>query len=211
VVLVRHFMTRSVIALAPETSATAALELFRTHGIRRAPVMEHGKLVGIVAQSDLHRVLPTTVAREEQLAGLAVPVSAVMSSPVLTLGPEEHLEDAARRMLERKLGGLPVMESGELVGMLTESDIFRALIGMTTGEGEWRVTFQPKHAKEATLDPVLVALRAGCTIKGYLEHDRPGGERLHLLRMRGGRRAVLMEGLEQAGYVVIEVSSQSTH
>jgi acetoin utilization protein AcuB len=202
-------MTRSVIALAPETSAVAALQVFRAHGIRRAPVVERGKLVGIVTQSDLYRVLPTTVAREEQLGDHSVPVAAVMNFPVLTLRPEEHLEDAARRMMERKLGGLPVMEDGEVVGILTESDVFRALIGMTTGEGEWRVTFQPKHANEVTLDPVLVALRAGCVIRGYLEHDRPGGERLQLVRIRGGRREALMEGLEQAGYVVIEVSQLS--
>lgn len=203
-------MTRSVITLSPETGAVAALELFRRHAIRRAPVVEHGKLVGMVALSDLYRVLPTTVQRQELFGECFVPIGAVMSSPVRSLAPGQHLEDAARIMLEHKLGGLPVLEDGAIVGILTESDVFRALIGISSGEDEWRISFQRGDSRSEPLDPVLVALRCGARVRAYFQHERPGGMELHLLRLRGGRQDALVEALEVAGYVVIELSPLRT-
>lgn len=202
-------MTRSVFTVEPQMSALQALRYFRSHGIRRAPVVDHGRLVGILAQSDLYKVLPITVASQSEVAETEVPVSAAMSHVVHSLSPDQHLEDAARLMLQHKFGGLPVVQDGSLVGILTESDVFRALIDIATSAGEIRITFQPKHEHEATLDPLMVALRAGAKVHTYLTHQRPGGERLHLLRISGGKRETLVQGLEQAGYVLVEWGSDS--
>ncbi|MDQ5829762.1 MAG: CBS and ACT domain-containing protein [Actinomycetota bacterium] len=126
--LVRDSMTREVVTISPQTTAAEALALCREKGIRHLPVMEEGGLVGLVSDRDLRSATPTLgdPARAEALQKIRV--WGVMLRDVLTAHPEDPIEQAANTMREKKIGCLPVLEAGELAGILTSSDVMEALV-----------------------------------------------------------------------------------
>ncbi len=126
---VRNWMSAPAISLAPEATASAALSFMEKRQIRRLPVLEEGKLVGIVTKSDL------LGAGKKQRVDAVTTVAHVMTRKPLTVQESDTLETAARLMLEEKISGVPVMDGERLVGIITESDLFRALCGML-GIGE---------------------------------------------------------------------------
>ncbi len=126
--LVRDSMTRDVVTLSPQTTAAEALALCREKGIRHLPVMEEGRLVGMVSDRDLRSATPALgdPARAEALQKILV--RGVMVRDVLATHPEDPIEQAANTMREEKIGCLPVIEGDELVGILTSSDVLEALV-----------------------------------------------------------------------------------
>ena len=122
--LVRERATTPVICVGPETLFRDALELMKMRGCRRLPVVEDERLVGIVTERDLHRGLMRFV-------DAPVEVSELMSTGVFTIGIDEPLRDAATTMMEQRIGSLPVVDTdGRVVGIVTETDIFRTFVSM---------------------------------------------------------------------------------
>lgn len=126
---VAELMTREVETLSVDDSLVLADTLMRMKRIRHLPVVRAGRLVGLVTHRDLLRAQAEITARipvsdEERFVSLAV--GELMTRDVLTASPDEPAKDAARRMLEGKLGCLPVVdETGALVGIVTEVDFLR--------------------------------------------------------------------------------------
>ncbi len=206
--LVRLFMARAVVTLDVTTGCRAALDTLHLNRIRRAPVVRHGALVGMISEKDLLRVLAGTAGMLDTDAGAdaeRAPIGTAMATRVVTLDPEEHLEDAARKMLEHKIGGLPVVQGGEIVGMLTESDVFRAFTAMAESRGLLRVSLSGGKHADLERDPVRIALALGFRIRGFLLHARRGGQDLAVLRVRGERKDDLVERLTVAGFHVLEI------
>ena len=146
--LVRYFMTKTPIALSPDKSCGDALQTLRRNRIRRAPVVKGDRLVGIISERDLLRVLPGTVAQTTSEAGKAcrdTPVSQIMKKNLTTLQPNDHLDTAARLMLQHKIGGIPVLENGKLQGIITESDIFKAIWQTLSAGRGFRIIFEMKE------------------------------------------------------------------
>lgn len=135
---VKDMYTRDVVTVDPETSAPAAGKLMGEKNIRRLPVVKDGKLVGIVTLSDLMRAAPSPATSlsvwEINYLVDKIKVKEIMSKTVHTVSPDDNLRAAARLMLEHKIGGLPVVEDGRVVGILTESDVFRTMIDMLDGD-----------------------------------------------------------------------------
>jgi CBS domain-containing protein len=100
---------------------------------RHLPVVEEGRLVGMLTQRDLfHAALSTALnfgekAQKEFLK--TVVVKDVMTDEVLTIDPGADVKEAARRMIEHKIGCLPVVENGKLVGIVSETDLLRVVAG----------------------------------------------------------------------------------
>jgi acetoin utilization protein AcuB len=132
--LVRDRMTTTVCTISPDTSLEQAGMLMRSRHIRRLPVLEGGRLVGIVTWTDLMRAQPspaTTLGRWEILGLLEkTAIRGVMTRFPEVVGPETGMEEAAAIMRRRKIGALPVVRDGNLVGIITESDVFDALIDL---------------------------------------------------------------------------------
>jgi len=128
--LVRERMSRHPITVTPETSLFDALRIIRDEKIRRLPVVDRdGKLVGIVSEKDLLYVAPspaTTLSIYEMNYLIAkIKIRELMTTNVITVEEDCPLEEAARIMVDNNISGLPVMKGTELVGMITESDLFR--------------------------------------------------------------------------------------
>lgn len=126
--LVKDSMTREVVALSPETTAVEALGLCRERRIRHLPVVEGGRLVGIVSDRDLRSAAPALGDSDRASALERIGISDVMTRDVVSARPDDPIEVAANRMRERRIGCLPVVEGGELVGIITSSDVMEALV-----------------------------------------------------------------------------------
>lgn len=206
--LVRYFMSRGVKTVDVATTCRAALRQMREHGLRRAPVVDDGRLVGMLSERDLLRVLPGTIAQADTAAGLEseqLPVSRVMATQLATVDADDHIETAALRMMTRKVGGLPVLHGGQLVGILTESDVFRAFTRMLASEGTLRVSFGFLENTHTRLSVANLVREAGGELVGLQIYPRPGGQRLCVLRMRGGDSAKLVSALSGAGCSLMEM------
>lgn len=133
---VRDFMTRDVITLGPEASAAEAWALCRDNGIRHLPIVEEGRLVGVVSDRDLRDVRG---GDRESDSMRWVRVGEVMTREIVTIHPLDTIEHAAREIYDRKIGSLPVVADGELVGIITSSDMMRTLIELVGahGVGSW--------------------------------------------------------------------------
>ncbi len=148
--IVSMWMTRDVVTVSPDVRLDVAAALLTKHRIRRLPVVREFAgdrvVVGILSKTDLLHAYPANVnpLRGGPFSGMDdLPrVEEVMSRPVLSIGPGEPIENAAVLMRKRKLGALPVISDGELVGIITESDLFQAFSAcLTGGENPVRVTF----------------------------------------------------------------------
>ena len=130
--LVGERMSRPPIVIGPEMSIHDALALFKKERIRRAPVIKGGKLVGIVSDKDLLNASPspaTTLSVWEMNYLLSkLTVSEVMTKPVITVAEDTPIEEAARIMADNKIGGLPVVKGTRVVGIITETDLFKLFI-----------------------------------------------------------------------------------
>jgi acetoin utilization protein AcuB len=139
--LVHERMTANPIVIHPKTSYSDASRLMHEKKIRRLPVVDqHGYLVGIMTEKDLLYASPspaTSLSRHEIGYLLSeMPVEEVMTRQVITVQEECPLEEAARIMVDHKIGGLPVMSGRQLVGLITETDIFRVMMEALGGRSE---------------------------------------------------------------------------
>lgn len=131
--LVKERMTRNPIFIRPDTPVTEAQALMKREKIHHLPVLDkEEKLVGIVTEKDLLYASPsvaTTLSVFEMTSLLAkLKVEKVMSREVVSIAEDVPMEEAARIMADRGIGGLPIMRGKALVGMITESDLFRIFI-----------------------------------------------------------------------------------
>jgi len=120
---VRSWMSSPVVTLPSTTRAIDALELMQAKKIRRIPVMEADRLTGILTLGDLQAVLGL---QEQSVRRAATLLGDLMTRGVRTVAPDDPLERASRVMLDHDVSGLPVVEGPRVVGIITESDIFRA-------------------------------------------------------------------------------------
>ncbi len=129
---VRAIMSTPVITAAPSLPLPQVKNLMREKNIRRVPVVENDKLVGIVTIGDVRNACPSdaTTLSIYELTYLLDKVTAadVMRTGLVTIEADAPVVEAARLMLRHKVSGLPVLDNGTLAGMLTESDIFRAVV-----------------------------------------------------------------------------------
>ena len=148
--IVSMWMTRSVVTVSPDVRIDAAAKLLLENRIRRLPVLQDyagdDVVVGILSKTDLLHAYPSDVnpLRDAPFSGMEdLPcVKDIMSTPVVSIGPEEPIEKAATLMRSRKIGALPVLSESELVGIITESDLFDAFTKVLTGgKNPVRVTF----------------------------------------------------------------------
>jgi acetoin utilization protein AcuB len=130
---VRELMTGAPITVPPTMAVLDARQLMQKERIRHLLVTEGDRLVGIVTDRDIRLNLPsqaTSLSVWELNYLLArLEVREIMARSVLRVGPDREAEDAARLMLEHRIGALPVVEDERLVGIITETDILRAFVG----------------------------------------------------------------------------------
>jgi acetoin utilization protein AcuB len=129
---VSDYMSYKPVFLSPEDTLRKARTLIREHKLRRFPVVDSGKLVGIVTDRDVRQAdTSSAVMQERRYAEYILDrilVGGIMTPHPITVEPNTPLKEAAKLILENKIGGLPVVKGNDLVGIITETDLLRALI-----------------------------------------------------------------------------------
>jgi acetoin utilization protein AcuB len=148
-------MKHPVITIGPKTSLDEALSLMNKEHIRRLPVVDHsGSLIGIVTELDLLKASPsaaTSLSVWEIKSLLSTfPVEKIMTKEVYTVTEDMPLEEAARIMSDHKIGGMPVVRGESVVGIVTETDIFKAFLEVF-GAREAGLRLTVEMGKEAGL------------------------------------------------------------
>ena len=211
--LVRHFMTRDVVTLDAATPCEEALRFMRERDIRRAPVLEEDELCGIVTERDLVTALPWRIDALDSELGRAAsrrPVREIMRKPVLTIGPNDHMDAVAKLLMARHVGALPVVEQGQLVGIVTESDLFRVFVGMTMADEDGlRLTLQRPERAKPTIEPLVATLRLGLVVEAYFTHATFGGIELIVVRVEGERAGELAPLLVDAGWILVDQAGKA--
>jgi acetoin utilization protein AcuB len=210
--LVKDRMTHNPITVTPDTSFPEAYRIIRDKRIRHLPVVnEEQRLIGIVAQTDLLHASPsatTTLSIFEVNYLLAnLHIREVMSSPPIIVYEDAPLEEAARLMVEKKIGCLPVVRDEILVGMITETDIFKTFVEILGGENaSLRITVRvPDVRGELARLAGVIAQQGGniCSVARFRGEDP---DHCYLtLRLEGVDEDVLLPELKTQVEEIVHV------
>ena len=125
--IVRNWMTPHPITISPQTTLSEAKSLMVNYHLRRLPVVDKEKLVGMVTWRDINRaessVSSTLRPYEISLLRTQLTAREFMSTALVTISPDATVEESAGLMIEHRISGLPVVENGKMVGLITETDI----------------------------------------------------------------------------------------
>lgn len=143
--LVKDWMTKDPVVVEPTMTVPEAHALMTRYRIRRLPVVTDGKLVGIVTLGDVRGAEPSEATSlsifELNYLLSKLTLDRIMTRPVATIRPDETVFDAARLLLQKKIGGLVVIgDGGDVIGVITESDIFRMIVRLWEQEAEEALT-----------------------------------------------------------------------
>jgi CBS domain-containing protein len=153
---IKELMKRSPTTVQVDDDLTTARDLMVWMGIRHLPVLDGGKLIGILSESDVAAFQARTGTSPRTMSGH--PVEEAMHTPVETSTPEELVDEAAQRMAARRINCLPVVEGGDLVGIVTASDILANQVRMAPANEAQPVgpPVGPIVAEAMTCDPAVV-------------------------------------------------------
>ena len=210
--IVGMWMTRHLVVIEPDTPLTAAAQLMADNRIRRLPVARRNgtdlRLLGIVSQSDIYRALPPgchPLMESPQVLESQKLARDLMTCSVLTTAPDTPIEDAATIMRDRKIGALPVLRDDHLVGLITESDIFRAFISVLKAESSaTRVTFAVSTGEDV-FQLLAERVRERKVQVSSLMSSRRDGQTVCVARMSGPSVQEVIDDLWKSGHQVINV------
>ena len=199
--LVARRMSRNPIAIAPEASIQEAIELMKEHSIRHLPVVDGDEhLVGWVTDTDLRGVFIASMIEE-------LTVGDVMIADPITVSSTDVLEQAALLITKHKIGGMPVLEDGKLVGIITVVDILQAFVDimgvlgsssrLDVRLGDARDAFQQVSRIIREHDGEIISV-------GILSQESP--EKIYSFRIEKCDTEPLRQALEEQGHKVVSFS-----
>ena len=197
--IVRERMTVNPITIEPDDFLVHALRRMQTGGFRRLPVVASGKLVGIITERDL---------RAHQGYLERTKVNGVMIEQPITIDSGATLEEAAQIMLQHKIGGLPVLDEGRLVGIITATDALKAfleLMGAAEG-GSMRIDFVLEGEEHGWTEASRIVAREGGTMLGIGTYRHKLGENpICYLRLMAGDGEKVARALRSGGFDVLGI------
>lgn len=200
--VVKDVMKTPVLTIGPEATLEAAFDLLLQKGIRHLPVMEEGRLVGILTDRDIR--LATSAFNPKGPCPGSTRVGEVMTKEVVTADPLDPVEEAARVMRTRKIGCLPVLENGVLVGIVTGIDLLDALLhltGLTKPSGRLELRLPDRPGELARLTGFLA--ERGVNIHSLLSYPEGESTVRAVVRVDTLETHPLAEALRQAGMEVV--------
>ncbi|MEN6350905.1 MAG: CBS and ACT domain-containing protein [Syntrophomonas sp.] len=210
---VKDRMSRNVITVDMNTSVNEAFRLMKENNVRRLPVMDKGQLQGIITLSDLNQAAPssaTSLSIHELnylLAKTKIKDLISKKQNLLTIAPDNYIETAAKLMRKNKVSGLPVTDNGQLVGIVTETDIFDALIdilGVKTAHS--RIDFYVKDRPGSVAEVTGLIGEKGIDILNTVMYfDDKKGKYKMILRMEEMDYKPVVAELEARGYEIESV------
>jgi acetoin utilization protein AcuB len=209
-------MTNNVLTVNSSQPIIEVEQLMREHRIRRVPVVDGGKLVGIISREDLFRAMPSifdpSVSAETLDQAGRIDAASVMTRSPLTVEPSTPLEQAALLMRTHKLGALLVMQAGELVGIITETNIFDAFLEVlgTKKQGA-RIELKIDHNPLSFYAMLQLFKKYEMTILGITVYvDFSEEHQLVTLKVQGEKIEALIDALWDSGLQINRINTQET-
>jgi acetoin utilization protein AcuB len=198
--LIRRWMTKDPIAIGPGEMLAEARKKMDKGNFRRLPVVENGQLIGIISDRDLRQ----HVGQLEHTR-----VDAVMARSVITVAPDMLLDQAANLSVKHKVGGLPVMDGGKLVGIITAIDMLRAF-GEVLGTAEEGVSRIDLTFSGNSFDLAMIAELVGLSSGEVLGMGTYAGEgdrkdQIFYLRVRTEDARRTADMLTEQGFTVVAI------
>lgn len=202
-------MTKNPMTVTADTKVDEVAHLMKKHSFRRLPVVDDGKLVGFLSDSDLMRVAPspaTTLSRYEINSLLAkICVRDIMKKDVVSVNVGATIEEAALIMYKNKIGGMPVVSNmGAVVGVITETDIFKTFVDvMGLADGKTRITLEVTDKIGVVKDIAEIFGQAGVSIDSLITCKKEDNK--YEIVIRGDITNIddIKAKLEAKGYKVI--------
>ncbi len=215
---VQDVMTRNPVTVTVDATLPEIAHLMHDKKIRRVPVLDHqGKLVGIISDRDVRENMPSpaTSLSKWEINTLLDKLKAeeIMTSPVIVTMPDCPLEEAARVLVEKKIGALPVVQGGELVGIITETDFFRAFVEMLSGGDVPGLRFVLRVERHKGILSTLARIineNGGGIIAIATENEPDGKHKKVLVKEEGADAASVRQALAEADIEVLDVRERRT-
>jgi len=209
---IKYWMTKDPITVTPNTLVVEAQKIMKDNKIRRLPVVEKGKLVGIVTFRNLMEAAPSSATSlsiyELNYLILRMKVKDLMKKNVIIVSPEDTVIDAISLGMEHDIGGFPVVDDkGVLVGIVTETQISRAMMQLFgTNVKEEIIHLENVDIQAGTFGKIVAeAEKMGATIISLFSVPKRSTDLMRLyLRIKPGDRTKVVEGLKKAGYDIEE-------
>jgi acetoin utilization protein AcuB len=201
---IKQMMTENPVTVSPDTLVLDAQRIMKEKNIRRLPVVDKGKLVGIITKTELLETAPSVVRGLDDLLS-KMKVKEIMRKNPVTVTPETPFEDALRIGQEKKIGSFPVVDDGKLVGITTESDIVRFLIhSLGIHEEGSRITIVGSKEHWGWLEKVIsIADQHKMIILSMIVVPRPKeGDWMIVLRLNTKDPKAVIQDFKKEGYNV---------
>jgi acetoin utilization protein AcuB len=201
---IKYMMTENPVTVSPDTLVSDAQRMMKEKNIRRLPVVDKDKLVGIVTKTELLETAPSVVRGANDLLA-KMKVKEIMKKNPVTVTPETPFEDALRIGQEKKVGSFPVVKDGKLVGITTESDIVRFLIhSLGIHEDGSRITIVGSKEHWGWLEKVIsIADKHKVLILSMIVVPRPGEDDWMIaLRLNTKDPKAIVQDFKREGYNV---------
>jgi acetoin utilization protein AcuB len=187
--LVQDVMQTKLHTVTPATTLPDALRLTSQRGVRHLPVLDGDRLVGILSDRDLKRAMasPATSLEAHELSYLLdrLRVEEIMTRTVITIARMFPIEEAARLMVQEKIGALPVTEEGHLIGLVTETDVLRLFVrALGAGEPSTRLDVVLDDRPHVLAEAVRAIDTAGADIASIMTLNGVDGSKEMIIRLR---------------------------
>jgi acetoin utilization protein AcuB len=197
--LVGNRMTKHPITIGPDELLSAAKSKMHSGRFRRLPVVSGGDLVGLITERDL---------REHRGHLDQVKVNGAMITKLITIGPGATLEEAGQIMLKRQIGGLPVVEKGTLIGVITANDIMKAFLDVmgASEPDSTRIDFILEGEEHGLTEASRIVNREGGEILGVGTYrEKIGDNPVCYLRLLSGNTEKIVKALRTGGFDVLGI------
>ena len=214
---VKLWMKTQLITVLAQQTIIEAHALMEERHVRRLPVVdESGKLTGIISKHDIADAMPSIIdgssagKAESGLPG-TTPVAAVMTAHPISAGPMTPLESVAKQMRRHKVGGIPIVEDGKLVGIITESDIFSAFTSILGADGEGaRIELSVGKTSKAFYEVMDICKRYRMNIQALtLYRDYSDQYQLMTIRISGEEMEEMLAALRKSGVKINRIIEES--
>ena len=196
--LVGQIMTREVATITPDKQVGQALKLMQKRGIRHLPVVKKNRMVGWITSRDLREVLLASMLEK-------ITVGDVMVQAPITVTPDTGVEEAARLVVEHKIGGMPVVEGDRLVGVLTMLDLisaFTIMLGLLRSSSRLDLRLEDKpEVLESASDLIK---KAGAKIINVALGPSEKGRRSYYFRLDKCDLKPIIKSLAKQGFEVVD-------
>jgi acetoin utilization protein AcuB len=205
---VSDFMTTDLVTVTPDTPIFDAVDLMKKHDIHRLPVLENNQLVGLITEGIIQEAMPSKATSlsfyEVNYLLNKTTVRDVMIKDIETISPEALLEDGIAIMRSKNIGVLPVVEGPNLLGIITNNDIFDAFLKITGyNNGGTRVTIQITEDQKGILADIAQLLANNDFSIATIVVNRVSDGTIIEIQVESQAVATIQQALESAGYNVV--------